>query len=366
MEIPPLIPRDVLLGLASAHRNLLATSLSLFEDSTLRNKLTQLYKIGKEKAEGLSASLKGEELRDTERSVTSSRDSWVNSSYTDSFLRLLLWLELREAFGLPALLSVSEKGTSKTADDLAAAVVSYANNEGLLKKIEKYSGRIIKIRNINKDTEIIKKTPTPSTLGEVIQPILTELSEKSMEDLEKLPPSEREAYECRAEETMLSKLQSMSEEDKLQLADQIGYESINDAAMAKIMMTTGSLGTLGVSMQLAGFSGYILAAKASAFLPFITGPQLVSLLHVFAEPVTGIPIAVGGGIWLKKRASDQTSREVGMRVTALLAMQGISDNHLGLKPLLDSFGETPNLKPIGRINLLTNVCYLFTVYFLQR
>jgi hypothetical protein len=128
MEIPPLIPRDVLLGLASAHRNLLATSLSLFEDSTLRNKLTQLYKIGKEKAEGLSASLKGEELRDTERSVTSSRDSWVNSSYTDSFLRLLLWLELREAFGLPALLSVSEKGTSKTADDLAAAVVSYANN----------------------------------------------------------------------------------------------------------------------------------------------------------------------------------------------------------------------------------------------
>lgn len=79
----------------------------------------------------------------------------------------------------------------------------------------------------------------------------------------------------------------------------------------------------------AGFAPYILAAQASAFLPFVGGPALVSFLAVMVNPVT---LAAGAvGLALLGREKARSARSVAAaRLAVLLALQGMEREREGL------------------------------------
>ena len=68
-----------------------------------------------------------------------------------------------------------------------------------------------------------------------------------------------------------------------------------DATALTVLTTGSSLVGLGVAVELAGFGAYIVAAKASAILPFIGGKAAVSGLAVLANPLFIVPMVIGGG-----------------------------------------------------------------------
>jgi uncharacterized protein YaaW (UPF0174 family) len=80
-----------------------------------------------------------------------------------------------------------------------------------------------------------------------------------------------------------TQLEQMDEGAQKELLNSIGAEKLNDAAVRKVLLTAGGLTALSTSVGLAGFSAYILAAQASAFIPLISGPALVSIVAVRIE-----------------------------------------------------------------------------------
>jgi hypothetical protein len=65
--------------------------------------------------------------------VQSKMAEWERCGLSDDMLRLILWIYLRETFGLPARLCISERAGGRIADDLAAAAIHFVDPPGLAK-----------------------------------------------------------------------------------------------------------------------------------------------------------------------------------------------------------------------------------------
>ncbi|MGG7566583.1 hypothetical protein ACQ5SO_10535 [Rhodovulum sp. DZ06] len=78
-----------------------------------------------------------------------------------------------------------------------------------------------------------------------------------------------------------------------------------------------------------GFAPYILAAKASALLPFVGGPALVSFLFVLTNPLT-LLAGAGALIWAGHGRARQAQAAIAARIAVLLALQGMGQEREGL------------------------------------
>jgi hypothetical protein len=88
---------------------------------------------------------------------------------------------------------------------------------------------------------------------------------------------------------------------------------------------------------MAGFSAYLLAAQASAFIALVSVPGLVSIVSVLSNPITVVVTSALALWWFAREADRQVRAAVGLRVLSLLAAHGLSAGRNGVVKALESF-----------------------------
>jgi hypothetical protein len=256
---------------------------------------------------------------------------WLSSEKSDDYLRLLLWIYIREAFGIPARLSVSNRGMELLADDVTAAAISVLDPaDGLLEQGKKWLG-------LDED-----EARHAVTLSDIVNPVLEELIKTALNAADS--PASEKAQEELLEKTR-EKLSEMTEEEQKRLLDAVGAKEMNDEAIRNILLTGGGLAAFSAGVSMAGFSAYILAAQASAFIPFVSGAGLVSLVSVISNPITVVAATSAAAWWFSQSANQQIQASVAVRILALLALQGVSSNFAGeFSSLLTAFSCVDQLK----------------------
>jgi hypothetical protein len=324
-------PADVLYGLGSADRSLLAACLGLFEDSTLSRQLNQHFAA---MAGAVRRRVGVEEVRESTASVQTCMSDWFDSALADDELRLVLWIYLCGAFGLPARLTVSRRGAEALATQLAVAAVHAVDPPGFLR-----TGR-----DLLSKWGWMEKEARCATLSDIVLPVFQEMMSAAFNDGDGCMGVVEQA---RLIASARKRLEGMSQEEQQRILEAIGARELNDAAMRQILLTGGGLTAFSASVGLAGFSAYILAAQASAFIPFVSGPALVSVVAVMSNPVTVIAATAGAAWWAASSATDKAKVAVGIRVLALLALQGLSGRSRDPSPVLAAFASIEGMHPRG-------------------
>lgn len=327
---PVMTSRDIVAGLGAAPRELLAACLALFDDSTLQHRIgTLVHRWTSGKNEGRSGTTDAEAVA----AVRSSLHKWKASTLSDDEMRVLLWIYLREAFALSPATFASSRSAATAAEDIVARAL-HVLQPGRLEKLAQ-------------ELELKETKDVPATLDALARKTMEELMTSffSAQDTPSVEARERLLAETRA------RLAQLPPEDRERLMQAAGADGLNDAALRKILLTGGSLGAFGASVSLAGFSAYILAAQASAFLPLVSGPALVSVVAVLANPITIIAATAGMGWWATRSANEKVRGAVGVRVISLLALNGLEAGGAGIRAMLKAFPslegaqQTGSLKP---------------------
>lgn len=338
-------PEDILAGLGFADKKLLATLIALFEDSTLSKRIQEktgnsLKKIGEvlnKVSQGRISDKKINDIGDLyfkPESIESRIDYLTEEGrFSDSNLRLILWMYIRNSLGLDPSLPVSTRSLRHCASEMTAAVIHIADPPSWLGNI---------------DRKLSGEDRSKNTLHEIAEPVINELMESIVQQLEELDDERRnQVYE-----TIRSEFQDLDNDQRDKLLRAVGADEFNDAAIRNILITGSGLATIGSSVSIAGFSAYILAAKASAFIPLVSGPGLVSFLAVIANPVTLVAGTVATAMWARNKANKNIQASLAITITSLLAFIGMSNrekNRFCQRRVLKSFSSIDNLHEFGEL-----------------
>ena len=344
-------PEDILTGIGSADRKLLATLIALFEDSKLSKRirgksgelLTNINNVwnrysGNESSFDDVRSEPG--LAEKLLTVESKLNYWLDEkTFSDDDLRLIIWIYLRDALNLDPALPLSQRSLKRHAGQITAATVHVYDPP-------KFSDKVSKIfsRSTEKDSE------PKVTLDDIVIPVLTEMMEAAFSEKSGMnEESRRMLYE-----EIRSSLTDLDDDEQSQILDSIGSKEFNDTAIRKVLLTGGGLFAFGSAVNIAGFSAYILAAKASAFIPLVSGPALVSFVSVLSNPVTMIGGTAAAALWASNKADSNIKAALAIKVVSLLTLQGLSNrDHMWIykgKVLsgflgidrINEFGELPD------------------------
>lgn len=327
---PILKPADILAGLGGADRNLLATCIALFEESTLTRRLEHWYSklesLKWNQWRGASSETSDEDFRD----VQDTQAKWLSCDLSDDDLRLVLWIHLRGALELPARLSATHRGCALLGDDVTAKLISYLDPPGAIK-----SGK----RWLCEKGWLSPGQPA-TRLSDIVLPVLDELLESSQVAEDSLVS--RENRRERLAEALIS-LGTLSKKDREVLLNDTGANNANDKTIQNSLLLGGGLSLFGIGVSSAGFSAYILAAQVSAFIPMVTGPGLVSFVSVISNPISIIAATGGGAWWIARSARQKANVSIASRVVAMLVIQGLQTGSSGLDKICASFRRIPGV-----------------------
>src|SRR5690554_6380480 len=194
-----LTPTDLLAGLGGANRELLATCLALFDDSRWQRRLETLNEQATEGMEGFTRRLGHQvkqwregsdhdalprlpapEVEEGGRELGERQRYWQDADYSDDTLRLLLWVRLRVALGLPARLTSTSRGCGYLAYDMAARLIHVLDPPRLLN-----SGRLWLLKR-----GWLSTGQHATTLNDVVVPVLEELLKQALREQESPDPRE--------------------------------------------------------------------------------------------------------------------------------------------------------------------------------
>lgn len=327
---PTLQAGDVVAGLGAAPRDLLATCLGLFEDSTLQQRISEYVARVTEK---LSTAPPDEAVSVESISSLQARvEQWRQAPMTDEELRLVLWMRLREAFDLPPLTFGTLRSARTAADDLVATTV-LALRPGVIEASKRWIG-------LGKQREI------PDSLDALARQTLDELMADVMQGTDERHAAAREALL----QEMKQRVAELDEATRDSLLKAINAREFNDDAIRTMLLTGGGLASFGGAVSMAGFSAYILAAQASAFIPLVSGPALVSFVAVLSNPITIVLATTGMGWYATRSANQKIQSAIAMRVVSLLALTGISAGDAGLRAMTQSFSRLPSMDRAGTLH----------------
>ncbi len=333
-QVSVLQSRDLVARLGAAPRHLLATCLALFEDGTLQQRLSErIDALGKRWS---SRGHRGQEEGDAAvmpspvASLQQGVIDWQQAPVPDDDLRLLLWMRLREAFGLDASTFGSLRSAGTAADDLVATLLA-SLQPGLLDKAKAGLG--------------LETRTAPDSLDALARQTLDEMLAQVMQGDDAAHATARQALVA----DVRQRVSQLDPAARAQLLEAIGARELNDDAIRTILLTGGGLASLGTAVSVAGFSAYILAAQASAFIPLVSGPALVSFVAVLSNPVTIVLATLGTGWWAARSANQKIQAAIAMRVIALLALNGLTAGNAGLRGMAQAFGRVRELDRLGTL-----------------
>lgn len=325
--------RDLVAGLGVAPRHLLATCLALFEDGTLQQRLSErMDALGKRWASRTHGQQEGDTdaIPSSVAALQQGVIGWLQAPVPDEDLRLLLWMRLREAFGLKALTFGSLRSAGTAADDLVATLLA-SLQPGMFDKAKAGLG--------------LETRTAPDSLDTLARQTLNEMLAQVMQSDDAAHATARQALVA----DVRQRVSQLDPAARNQLLEAIGARELNDEAIRTILLTGGGLASLGTAVSVAGFSAYILAAQASAFIPLVSGPALVSFVAVLSNPVTIVLATLGTG-WLAARSANQKIQAaIAMRVIALLALNGLNAGNAGLRGMARAFARVSELDRLGTL-----------------
>lgn len=323
-----LLPMHIVAGLGGAERELIATCLALFDESSLSSYLNRVYDTTK----GQVLKLAGGELVEVTDKVRHHQKQWLESSLSDEHLRLKLWVQIRSALQLAPKLTGTYCGAEMIADDVSAAVISILSPPpGKLEAVKEW------FRSLGVLQPVEDNVTDRINLHSVVEPVLKELLEAALAS-EAGDDAVKDAID-----QAISAMEELSPDDQARMRERLGLDDISAAALARVIATGGGLALFSSAVSMAGFSAYILAAQASAFIPLVSGPGLVSFVAVVSNPITVVAGTLGAGWWLGSSANQKIRATVATRIVAMLAIQGMGSGSAGLKSALAAFASAPDL-----------------------
>ncbi|MYF30486.1 MAG: hypothetical protein F4169_16890 [Gammaproteobacteria bacterium] len=328
-------PAHVAAGLGAADREFLSVCLGIFDDAALMNQLKLAAKKGIKfaKAGGIP-------LPDLDTEVRHAADRWRDQQLTCNHLRAVLWIRLQSAFAIDPNATRSVRGCERLADDLVAAALRVPP-DGLSKKVrrgistsfrcarEKLQGNSSSSRDLPENDEV------PTTLGTLAAPLLVEMVGNALGEKSKMPQEDRDRF-------VAETAARLSEDERQVFLGELSGPDF-DRALRNWIAAGGVYGAVGGAVAVSGFAPYILAAQASAFVPFVSGPALVSLLSVLTNPLIILAVVGGFGYHWAQSANKQAAAKVALHVISLLACDGIGRSRVSLEELVASFAKIPDL-----------------------
>lgn len=324
-------PWYILAGLGSLDRRALCDFLAVFEYASLKN-------LSLDGAKDLWKKLRNSGQAENERAFLKRIQEASGEYYaakepnrSDAWLRFRIWNEMRSVLGLTKALPLSTASANYRCAEVANLASKYHSvesqpaddSQGLGNRLGKFTAESTEkvkgwfSRERSDFTQTVRKEAHNIVLKALDGDALTEEQRRKIEDEFRL------------------KLDQLPED----MRDQSLEQAIRSGDWASVA-AVGSAGTLvglASTVEIAGFSAYIAAAKISAIIPLLGGKTAVSLLAVLANPLFVLLATAGGGFVMNHSLNKKIGRMVASRLAVQLALQGLATRSDGLKQCLNDF-----------------------------
>ncbi|MGO6984298.1 hypothetical protein [Rhizobium leguminosarum] len=262
------------------------------------------------------------------RRLKEAADVLFVSGTSERALRIRLWARMAEAFDLDMSLPLSTRkadligaGVAFKAAAVIALPVTDDDDDVPRGGFQKALLAVKSIRRPHQDFAFLvaeqarlvaKAVSEAADSGEMSEQLQSELGERIRDHIRSLPP---------------------------ELRDDAMRDALNsgDRAALAVLATGTAAFSIGVGVNLAGFSAYILAAQASAFIPLMSGPAVASTLFMLANPLFSIPAIVGIGYLANRHVNGGQAAKLAAVVAVQLALRGLSAERNGLAVTLNDF-----------------------------
>ena len=323
-------PIAILAGIGLADRAALATLLALFQQAGGAS----LVKAAAKGLWGKLTVLAGQPdatADDTGAALAVAKKEILGSAATDEELRHRLWLDLVMALNAKSATPFSPRSARQSASALAVRVSEHLS-PGIRKAREAATAEIeAAARAADK---VAVEPDWVATLGQEMSQRFSQAKAMFVQDAP-LPFADIVTEEFL---TILRNPEVAKAVEAAALQDDQMAAGFHQAHLAAQTAMVGAGGWVAFAAIVAnaGFAPYLLAAQASAWLPFVGGQTLVSLLAVLVNPVT-LVAGIGALTWLGAAKSGDIARAaIASRISVLLAMSAGEDADSGLAEFLDS------------------------------
>jgi hypothetical protein len=298
-------PDAILAGIGLFHRSELSALIAILEAADALG-------VAKGAVEDIGRRLRLIEADNGAR-LQAQAEELANSDQTDAALRHRLWYGLAKGLVTSTTTPFSSRSARKSAASMAVRA-----SERLSPSLAK------RRRSVDRDAA---ENPESLDLGRRASEIWKRTRER-FESERPLP------FPHLVEEVFLEFLANgKTLETVTQTAESEAARALAgaQAAAQRAMAIGGGWAAFAAIVGNAGFAPYIVAAQASAWIPLVGGPGLVSLLAVVVNPVT-LFVGLGALAWLGTgRAASAVRSQMAARLCVLLAMRGAQDTTRGLE-----------------------------------
>ena len=318
MQIPPWL---ILAGFGSLTRRELSDLLAVFEDAGLFNVVADRVKdlVRRGTDERVDTAAFRQRLQETADGIYRSRRS-------DAVLRLQLWHKTRETFHLDPAIPLSTRTANLRAADVAQQAADSLRDSIQRRDETSEAGILDRIRSRAESLFSRERADFSEVVGAHASIILAEAAEQGYLD----GPSK---------DALLARVREQLRRAPPELRDRSIEQALKegDATALKVLTGGSSLVGLGIAVELAGFSAYILAAQASAIIPLIGGKAVVSGLFILTHPLFIVPAVAGAGAFAARQFGRSVRTKLASSLTVQMALKGLSAGRAGLAACLDDF-----------------------------
>lgn len=319
-------PWSIFAGLGALDRRELCNLIASFEATTLLSMSIDRVSdvLARFQRDGRDA-----EMTAFARRLKDAADALFVSEASERSLRIRLWVRVAEALDLEAFLPLSTRRANSAAAGVtvkAAAIMAMPiapdNDDATQTGFQKAWRAVKSIRGrphqdfaflVAEQAQLVARAVAEAAdSGEMPEELRSALGERIRDHIRSLPPELRD--------------------DAMRNALTAG-----DRAALAVLATGTTAFSIGVGVNLAGFSAYILAVQASAFIPFMSGPAVVSTLFMLANPLFSIPAVVGIGYLANRHVNGGQAAKLAAIVAVQLALRGLSSERDGLAITLNDF-----------------------------
>lgn len=318
-------PWTIFSGLGALDRRELCNLIASFEATTLLSmsvdRVSDMLSRFQRNAESSDATAFARRLK-------LAADELYASDTPDRALRIRLWIRIAEALDLDTTLPLSSRRANSigagvaykassvmpvpVADDSENVPQTGIQKAWYVKTLRGRSHQDFASLVADQAQLVAKAVSEAATSGEIPEELASALGQRVRDHIRSLPPELRD--------------------DAMRDALTAG-----DRAAFTVLATGTAAFSIGMGVNLAGFSAYILAAQASAFIPFMSGPAVVSTLFVLANPLFSIPAVLGIGYLANNYVNGGQAAKLAAIVSVQLSLRGLSAEWDGLAVVLNDF-----------------------------